>query len=313
MILLLLLGAASSAMAAAPAKPEISAAEALKQAVSLLEKNKLKEAVEGFQRADKLAEGKCGPCQLGLARAYTGLNQPEKAADAARKAIAGLQAPELLSMAWNHLGLALASKARPDLDGAEEALRNAVQLGGSLVNVSRYNLADVLWRRKKFAESEQLAREVLTADPMGPASRNARIVLCQARTDGAPPLPPEVLYEETACSLEKMRPAESADRQRATGKEVLPPVKLFGRPPVYDEQARADHVEGEVVVESIIDEEGCIQHLRLCKSVHPSLDGAALEAVRRWVFQPATLENDPVKVYYTLTVNFQVGNRPGPG
>lgn len=157
----------------------------------------------------------------GLARAYTGLGQPEKAAEAARKATAGLQSPELLSQAWNHLGLALASQQRPDLAGAEEALRNAVASGGQLVNVSRYNLADVLWRRKKFAESETLAREALNADPFGPASRNARIVLCQARTDGAPPLPPEVLYEETACSLERMRPAEGKDRQRAEGSFVL--------------------------------------------------------------------------------------------
>lgn len=317
-IILLVLGAvsttsATSAASAAPTKAQPSAVDTYKEGLSLLEKSRFKDAVEVLRRADELAEGKCGPCQLGLARAFTGLSQPEKAAGAARKAVAELQSPDLLSQAWNHLGLALASQRKPDLAGAEEALRRAVEIGGQIVNVSRYNLADVLWRQKEFAESEKLAREVPTAEPFGPVSRNARIVLCQARADGAPPIPPEVLYEETACSLEKMRPAESVDRDRAAGKEVLPPVKLFGHPPSYDEQARADHVEGVVVVESIIDKEGCIQKLRLCKSVHPSLDSAAMSAVRRWVFQPATLENDPVKVYYTLTVNFQVGNRFGPG
>lgn len=303
LILLLVLGAVS----AASAKPEPSAAtaaDALQAAVSLLEQNKFKEAVKGFQQADELANGQCGPCQLGLAQAYTGLRQPEKAAEAARKAVTRLQSPDLLSQALNHLGLALASQRKPDLAGAEEALRKAVETGGPVVNISRYNLADVLWRQKKFAESEKLAREALSAEPFGPASRNARIVLCQARTDGAPPLPPEVLYEETACSLERMRPAEGKDRDRAVGKEVQPPVKLFGRPPFYSAKAQADNAKGTVIVESIIDEEGCILNLRLCKSVHPDLDSAAMEAVRRWVFQPAMLENDPVKVYYTLTVNF---------
>lgn len=306
MFLLLVLGAASAANAAPAAgtKTEPSAADILKEAVSLLDQSRFKDAVRGFQRADELANGRCGPCQLGLARAYTGLRQPEKAAEAARKAVAGLQSPELLSQALNHLGLALASQRKPDLAGAEEALRKAVAVGGPLVNVSRYNLADVLWRRKEFAESEKLAREVLTAEPFGPASRNARIVLCQARTDGAPPLPPEVLYEEASCSLERMRPAESEDRDRAEGKEVQAPVKLFGYPPSYNDAARADNAKGTVVVESIIDKEGCIQRLRLCKSVHPALDSAAMEAVRRWVFQPATLKGQPVKVYYTLTVNF---------
>ena len=31
---------------------------------------------------------------------------------------------------------------------------------------------------------------------------------------------------------------------------------------------------------------------------------AAMDAVERWKFKPATLQGKPVKVYYTLTVNF---------
>ena len=87
--------------------------------------------------------------------------------------------------------------------------------------------------------------------------------------------------------------------------EVSPPEKLFGRPPEY---TRGVTKQGAVIVESIIDEEGCIQNLRVCKSVHPALDLATLDAVRRWVFRPAELEGKPVKVYYTLTVNFTMGN-----
>jgi periplasmic protein TonB len=36
------------------------------------------------------------------------------------------------------------------------------------------------------------------------------------------------------------------------------------------------------------------------------LDRAAVEAVEKWRFKPAMLEGRPVKVYYVLTVNFQV-------
>ena len=35
-------------------------------------------------------------------------------------------------------------------------------------------------------------------------------------------------------------------------------------------------------------------------------DRAALEAVQRWKFRPAQFQGRNVKVYYTLTVNFQV-------
>jgi outer membrane biosynthesis protein TonB len=37
---------------------------------------------------------------------------------------------------------------------------------------------------------------------------------------------------------------------------------------------------------------------------------AAFEAVRRWVFEPAELWGTPVGVYYTLTVNFKVDDKP---
>ena len=110
------------------------------------------------------------------------------------------------------------------------------------------------------------------------------------------------------CNSEPPQPAESADPAAdqviAVGKGVLPPVRLYARAPHYDEKARKKRIQGTVVLESIIDKEGCVQRLRLCKSVHPALDSAAMEAVRRWVFQPATLKGQPVKVYYTLTVNF---------
>ena len=302
---------------AAPPPADPAVAETLKKAFGLLEQGRFEEAAKGFQQAGEQAGGSCGPCLLGLSRAYTGLRKPEKAAGAAREAVTLLRTPELIAQAWNQLGFALMSHSKPDLAEAEEAFRKAVEAAAgsqvaNVANIARYNLADVLWRQKKYAESERAAREALVAEPTGPASLNARIVLCQARTDGAPVAPPEVVYEDAACPKEGLRIFERA-QAAPVGSVVSPPEKLFGRPPVYDDDARRSRVHGTVMVESIIDEEGCIQNLRVCKSVHPSLDLATLEAVRRWVFRPAELDGKPVKVYYTLTVNFTLGNsRSGP-
>lgn len=286
---------------AAPPSPEPSVTEVMKQAMGLLDNGKFQQAAEGFQRANQLADGQCGPCLLGLSRAYTGLRQHEKAVDAARQAAGMLRSPDLVSQAYNQLGLALMS--RRDLPGAEEAFRNAVKAGGQLVNSSRYNLAEVLWRQKQYAESERLAREVLVSDPNGPAAQSSRIVLCQAKIDAAPPLT-KVLYDKAACKAEALRLAEKRDQPLTDGKVVRRPEKIFGDSPSYDDKSHLDGVHGVMIVQSIIDEDGCVQRMRVCKSVHPRLDLAALDAVRRWVFQPATLENQPVKVYYTLTVNF---------
>lgn len=300
-----------AAVLAEPALP--NPAETLKEAVRLLDEGKFKDATEAFQRADDQSGGTCGPCLLGLSRAYTGLRDHEKAAGAARRATEKLKAPDLVSQAWNQLGMALTQKREPDLAGAEEAFRKAVDLGGKLVEVSRYNLADVLWRQKEFAESETLARQVLQSDPDGPLSKNARIVLCQAKIDGAPPPAPEEDYAEEGESCGMMKPPAGSDEPKRVGAEVQRPEKIFGYPPYYTEQARADHVEGTILLDSIIDGDGCIQRLRICKRLRPELDRVALQTVRRWVFTPATLEKQPVKVYYTLTVNFRIGERPGPG
>ena len=295
---------------AAPQEANPAVAETLKKAFDLLEQRRFAEAAKSFQQADELAGGSCGPCLLGLSRAYTGLRKPGKAADAAREAAGLLRTPDLIAQAWNQLGFALVSHPKPDLAGAEEAFRKAVEaaVGGQvadIANVARYNLADVLWRQKKYAESERAAREALVAEPTGPASLNARIVLCQARTDGAPVALPEVVY---ACPKEGLRIFEKKAQATSGESEVVRPEKLFGRPPVYDESARMSKIQGTVMVEAVIDKEGCVQNPRVCKSVHPSLDLATLDALRRWVFRPAELDGKPVKVYYTLTVNFTTGN-----
>jgi protein TonB len=90
------------------------------------------------------------------------------------------------------------------------------------------------------------------------------------------------------------------------GGAVVRPEKISGNSPVYTEVARKARVQGVVIVEAIIDERGNVVNARILKGLPMGLDKAALEAVQRWKFKPATLENKPVKVYYTLTVNFQV-------
>jgi protein TonB len=61
-----------------------------------------------------------------------------------------------------------------------------------------------------------------------------------------------------------------------------------------------------VIVEAIIDEKGNVTNARVLKGQPMGLDKAAIDAVTRWKFKPATLQGRPVKVYYSLTVNFQV-------
>lgn len=99
---------------------------------------------------------------------------------------------------------------------------------------------------------------------------------------------------------------------RVEGK-VTRPEKIAGVAPVYTELARRARVTGTVILEAIIDEQGDVVNVRVLKGQPMGLDKAAVEAVKTWKFKPATLEGKPVKVYYVLTVNFQVDNSPRIG
>jgi protein TonB len=90
------------------------------------------------------------------------------------------------------------------------------------------------------------------------------------------------------------------------GGNVSRPEKISGNPPVYTEMARKARLQGVVIVEAIIDEHGGVVNARILKGLPMGLDKAAIDAVQRWKFKPATLAGRAVKVYYTLTVNFQV-------
>jgi protein TonB len=101
---------------------------------------------------------------------------------------------------------------------------------------------------------------------------------------------------------EGIEPA-SNDPIRVTG-AVTRPVFLGGSQPRYTEVARRAGVQGTVVVDAVIDEHGRVQNVQVLKALPMGLDQAAVDAVRTWTFKPATLANRPVKVFYTLTVNF---------
>ena len=71
-------------------------------------------------------------------------------------------------------------------------------------------------------------------------------------------------------------------------------------------------MEGQVIVESIIDKDGHVLFPRLLQTQPKGLGLAALDAICHWRFKPATLNGEPVKVYYVLTVNFKIDKTPGP-
>jgi protein TonB len=86
-----------------------------------------------------------------------------------------------------------------------------------------------------------------------------------------------------------------------TRPEVLHQVQ-----PRYSELARRAGVQGTVIVEAVIDQQGRVTDVRVVRGLPMNLDRAAVEAIQQWRFKPAMMGDHPVKIYYTLTVNFTI-------
>jgi TonB family protein len=97
--------------------------------------------------------------------------------------------------------------------------------------------------------------------------------------------------------------AEKNDAVKVGG-DVKAPVQLSRVAPTYPEEARKNKVQGRVILEAVIDKKGIVTTAEAIESPDPLLTEAALEAVKKWTYRPATLKGKPVKVIMTVTVSF---------
>jgi protein TonB len=84
--------------------------------------------------------------------------------------------------------------------------------------------------------------------------------------------------------------------------EELPAV-ITKVTPTYPDLAREAGVDGTVLIQALVDKDGRVRDARVQKSI-PMLDGAALSAVKQWVFKPALSNNRPVAVWVAVPVRF---------
>lgn len=92
--------------------------------------------------------------------------------------------------------------------------------------------------------------------------------------------------------------------------EVTRPEVLSRRLPEFPLYARRFRINGSTSIESIITERGAPRELLLLEpGPTPGYDAGVLDAICDWRFKPSTWKGQPIKVYYTLTFNFQVQRR----
>lgn len=89
----------------------------------------------------------------------------------------------------------------------------------------------------------------------------------------------------------------------AVGGRIALPQRLVHAQPKYPPIARTGKVQGTVEVSIVIDAGGNVERAQIVRSI-PQLDGAALDAVKKWKYAPTIVDGAPVPVTMIVQVQF---------
>ena len=87
---------------------------------------------------------------------------------------------------------------------------------------------------------------------------------------------------------------------------VSSPILTYRVDPQYTEQARQDKIQGKVLLNLWVDDQGRPTHIRALNGPGDDLGDKAIEAVMQYKFKPAMQNGKPVLVAINIEVNFQL-------
>ncbi|MHB8800188.1 MAG: TonB family protein [Thermoanaerobaculia bacterium] len=100
-------------------------------------------------------------------------------------------------------------------------------------------------------------------------------------------------------------PDASAEPYTSLPFGATPPVLRTRVEPSYPSTARKAGVGGDVVLQVVVERDGTIGSVFAVQEGPLGLTTAATDAVRRWVYEPARLDGQPIAVMKTVRVRFQ--------
>jgi TonB family protein len=258
-------------------------------------------ALDELPEADRSPDG-----LLGLAMLRYGRGEYAGAAAAADAVLERVPSGPLAVTAATVAGYSLFYRSTVNRDLLEQSLERvdrALALSEGTAQLAAYGKILVLWALDRPGSAIHLAESVMATAPSSPPSDRARRLLCTIQDN----TPAEELVADGFSPEENLGPSPE---QKAILDEdpdaVVAPEKIYSPAPLYTEVARQARVQGAVVLQAVIDRHGCPTSIEVLEGLPHGLDEKAVEAVRTWVFRPATVAGEPLPVYYRLKVNFKL-------
>jgi TonB family protein len=89
------------------------------------------------------------------------------------------------------------------------------------------------------------------------------------------------------------------------GGDVSAPKLVFAPDPQYSEKARQAKYQGVCVISLMVDAQGKLKRVQVVRHLGMGLDKKAVEAVKKYRFEPAMRFGKPVAVTVNIEVNFR--------
>lgn len=184
----------------------------------------------------------------------------------------------------------------------------------------------------RFAEPHEYARGLLEAAQVLTRVKPARLALglfdaqsfeerIMSLTEARQYLSPRLARVAAATAFALMLAAAGVGTARAVAvedpaaakqdPETTRPRLLSKTEPTYTDEGRRARLCGAVVLGIVVNEGGRAEALEVKRSLEPTLDQAAKDAVSQWVFEPARRKGQPVPFAATVEVNFRIDNCAG--
>lgn len=126
---------------------------------------------------------------------------------------------------------------------------------------------------------------------------------------------PSLRVRDDNAATSLVRPGLAEDTSFAAAEDLVvseelvddPPRAILNPAPRYPASAQTQGVEGRVTMRVLVDREGSVTQAVVTESIPPGVfDTAAVEAIRRWRFSPATFKGQRVQVWVRKTLTFRL-------
>jgi TonB family protein len=141
---------------------------------------------------------------------------------------------------------------------------------------------------------------------------SAPVVRASQLNSSAPPpvLPaegnavPSIVTEATTHS-DALGAAQPVAPPPTKGGQLQQPKLLASVAAVYPPDARARHIQGDVVIDALVDATGKVAATKVIAG-NPLLQSAAADSLRLWKYQPAQLNGQAIPIHINVTITFHL-------